>query len=98
MMNDVQLTALLRETYMPLIHKCLEGGPPMGEMRWLVNKCGTQFNRIKRHGRKPVTSSLMVTINEPHDDLSPKRWCSKFVNARSGNVYFISFEAEENEF
>lgn len=94
--DNSPLIDLLREKYMPLIHKCLEGGPPQGEMRWLVNKCGTQFNRIKRHGRKPVTNSLMITMGAPHV-MSDNRWCSKFVNGRSGNVYYISFEAEENE-
>lgn len=87
-------TQLLRETYIPLIRECLPGGPPPGEMRWLVNKCGTQFYRIKTHGKTPVVNSLMVTHGIPHV-LSDNRWCSRFANPRSGNVYFISFEVAQ---
>lgn len=87
------LTDFLRDTYVPLIHSCLPEGPPAGEMLWLVNKCGTQFNRVKRYGKRPITHTIMITQGIPHA-LSEKRWCGKFVNSRSGNVYYISFEVE----
>lgn len=88
-----RLTDFLRDTYMPLIHECIPGGAPQGEMLWLVNKCGTQFNRVKRNGKRPITHSLMITMGIPHV-LSEKRWCGRFVNSKSGNIYFISFEVE----
>lgn len=94
MNNQASLTDLLRQTYMPLIRQALPGGPPRGEMRWLVNKCGTQYNRVKQHGRVPITDTLVITQGVPHV-LSETRWCGKFVNSRSGNVYFISFETEK---
>lgn len=93
MNNQAYLTDLLRQTYIPLIRERIPEGPPRGELRWLVNKCGTQFSRIKSHNKTPITSSLQITQGIPHV-LGPTRWCGRFVNRVSGNVYFISFEAE----
>lgn len=77
---------------------------PEGEMFWLVNKCNSKFNHLRRN-HKVLRESFMITAGQDKhpgsvDETSTdefQRVSLAVYNERSGNSYMLSFEVKRKE-
>lgn len=77
---------------------------PEGEMFWLVNKCNSKFNHLRRN-HKVVRESFMITSGQDKhpgsvDETSVaefQRVSLAIHNERTNNSYMLSFEVKRKE-
>lgn len=93
---------LARDFFIPRIKAALAPGRvPEGEMLWLVNKCNSKFNHLRRN-HKVIRESFAITRGahrHPEFTEETSTECFKTVslaiyNERTGNSYVLSFEVK----
>lgn len=90
---------LARDFFIPRIKAALAPGRvPEGEMLWLVNKCNSKFNHLRRNHLVKRESFQFTKGEELHPDTASqasqdewRRLSLAIHNERTGNSYTLSF-------